>query len=274
MGVFFRIAGPLQQRLTTMGGTTNREIAAALHNDPSASMDERQCARSVCEAHEDATRLQQSFTPAERHSADVLAPRGNTIYFAGDPTSIVEDIPTTIDAEDLPELHESTAAPKGVRYIASRIQKLMDWRHFFTLHRRTPARDQPKLLTHVGHGSITLLQSDIPLGHHTSAKIARTTIRRITRARSLGRHRLTTMQHCPQCGVQAREAESLQRHVVRCPNGGMRHLFPAGLVGVIKVILKEAGVPDATLVTTSNKDLRYRLSGGYLKLRGSLEAAY
>jgi hypothetical protein len=49
--------------------------------------------------------------------------------------------------------------------------------------------------------------------------------------------------------VQAGEEESLERHVVRCPNGGMRHLFHAGLVGVIKSILREAGVPDAAIVT-------------------------
>ncbi len=42
--------------------------------------------------------------------------------------------------------------------------------------------------------------------------------------------------------------ESLERHVVRCPNGDMRHLMHAGLVGVIKLILKKAGVPDALVV--------------------------
>ena len=36
--------------------------------------------------------------------------------------------------------------------------------------------------------------------------------------------------------------------MVRCPNGGMRHLFHACLVRVIKVILKEAGVPDSSMV--------------------------
>ena len=37
--------------------------------------------------------------------------------------------------------------------------------------------------------------------------------------------------------------------MVRCPNGGMRHLFHAWLVGVIKLILRETGVPDASVVT-------------------------
>jgi len=42
----------------------------------------------------------------------------------------------------------------------------------------------------------------------------------------------------------------LERHEVRCPNGGMRHMFHAGLVGVIKTIMREVGVPaDAALVT-------------------------
>ena len=74
-------------------------------------------------------------------------------------------------------------------------------------------------------------------------------MRRITGVHSLGRHRLTTLHHCPQCGVQAGEEESLERHVVRCPNGGMRHVFHVGLVGVIKLILREVGVPDASVVT-------------------------
>ena len=128
---------PLQQRLTAKGGKTNRELVATLHN-PVASRDHRQWARSVCEAYDEATQLQQSFTPAERHNADALAPRENTIYSAGDPNSVVEDLPNTIDAEELPALQESTAVPK---FVAARIRKMMDWRRFFTLHSRTPARD-------------------------------------------------------------------------------------------------------------------------------------
>ncbi len=101
--------------------------------------------------------MQQPFTPAKRHSADALAPRGNTIYSAGDTSSIVEDLPSTIDDEELPELHASTTTPKGVRYIAARVKIMRDWRIFFTLQSKTPARDQPKLLIHDGHGSVTLL---------------------------------------------------------------------------------------------------------------------
>ena len=117
-----------------------------------------------------------------KNTADVLARRGNTIYSARDPTSVVEDLPSTIDVDDLPKLQDSTAAPKGVRYIAARIRKMTKYRYFSALHSRTPTRDQPKLLTHDGHGSVTLLQSDKPLVQLTSAEIARTTSKRITGA--------------------------------------------------------------------------------------------
>jgi hypothetical protein len=247
VGAFFRIAGPLQQRLCAMGGQTNSNLAASLQY-PEHSKNSTQWANSVIKAHAMARDLQQSFSPAEQHAADRLAPRGSAIFSAGDPTSEVPDLPPTIDTDDFPEIHQATSAPKGIRFVASRIRKWRDWRDFFDLHSSAPARDQPKLLTHAGHGSVTILQSDRPLGQLASAEVARTTIRRISGASSLGRHSLTAKQHCPQCGVQGGEQESLERHVVRCPNGGMRHLFHAGLVGVIKDILKEAAVPDASVV--------------------------
>jgi hypothetical protein len=108
-----------------MGGTTNLEVAATLHNPPD-NRNVRQWARSVFEAYEDVALLPQSFTPAERHNADALAPRGNTIYSAGDPSSTVEDLPITIDDEELPEMHASSAAPKGIRYVAARVRKMRD----------------------------------------------------------------------------------------------------------------------------------------------------
>ena len=36
--------------------------------------------------------------------------------------------------------------------------------------------------------------------------------------------------------------------MVCCPNGGMRHLLRSGLVGAIKSCLRDAGVPDASIV--------------------------
>ena len=57
IGAFFMIAGPLQQRLNAMGGSTNRELAAALHN-PLTSRDTNQWAVNVHMAHDAAKQLQ------------------------------------------------------------------------------------------------------------------------------------------------------------------------------------------------------------------------
>ena len=40
----------------------------------------------------------------------------------------------------------------------------------------------------------------------------------------------------------------MERHVVRCPNGGMRHLFYSKMVGVIKSCLRDVGVPNVSIV--------------------------
>jgi hypothetical protein len=43
--------------------------------------------------------------------------------------------------------------------------------------------------------------------------------------------------------------ESLERHVVRFPNGDMRHVVHSGLVGVLKSIIKDVGILDIAVVT-------------------------
>ena len=108
-------------------------IAAALHN-PKATRHTLQWAHNVWEAHSAGTQLQQSFSPSERATTDRLAPRGNNIFSAGDPTSIVEDLLATIEDEPLPELHQTTTTPKGIMFIASKLRKLTEWRQFFDLH--------------------------------------------------------------------------------------------------------------------------------------------
>ncbi len=40
----------------------------------------------------------------------------------------------------------------------------------------------------------------------------------------------------------------MKHHVVRCPHGGMRHLLHVGLVNVIKIIVRDAGVPEAMIM--------------------------
>jgi hypothetical protein len=93
-----------------------------------------------------------------------MAPRGNIIFSARDPTSVVENLPPTIETEVVPDLQENGAASKGVRFIAAKVRKVTEWKHFFHLHASVETKDKPKLLTRSGHGSVTVLQSDTPLG--------------------------------------------------------------------------------------------------------------
>jgi hypothetical protein len=141
---------------------------------------------------------QDSFTAEELYTTDVATPRGNIIFSAGDPSSVVEDLPPTIETDVIPALLESTAAPKSIRFVAARIRKQTDeWRNVFTLLSASEIHHQPKLLTHAWHGSVTILQADIPLDMTSSAATARATIRKINNAQSLGRHKLTCLHHCP-----------------------------------------------------------------------------
>jgi hypothetical protein len=97
IGAFFMIiAGPLQQRLAYMGGSANRTIVAALQ-DPIQAANSLEWAMHVCEAHRAAKATQDSFTAEELYTTDLMAPRGNMICYAGDPSSEVEDLPPTIE---------------------------------------------------------------------------------------------------------------------------------------------------------------------------------
>jgi hypothetical protein len=106
-----------------MGGSTNREIATTLNN-PEAARATKDWAHAVCRAHEEAKQLQFSFSPAELYTADLIAPKENIIFSAGDPTSMVLDLPATIETKVMPELLESTIAPQGIRFVAANIRKL------------------------------------------------------------------------------------------------------------------------------------------------------
>jgi hypothetical protein len=56
-----------------------------------------------------------------------MAPRGNIIFSAGDPTLVVEDLTSTIETKVVPDLLKSVAAPKGVRFIAAKVRKIREW---------------------------------------------------------------------------------------------------------------------------------------------------
>ncbi len=101
--------------------------------------------------------MQDSFSPAELHTTVLIAPRGNIILSPGDPTSVTTDLPSIIEIDVVPEVLTYVAAAKGVRIVAENGKKMTEWRNFFQLHAQTRIHDQPKLITHSGHGSDTLL---------------------------------------------------------------------------------------------------------------------
>ena len=121
-----------------MGGSTNKASAAALKN-PAAVKDDIEWAESVCAAHEVAKLTQESFSAAELHSAYLISPRGNIILSAGDPTSIVDDFPPTIEADVIFDFFQSTTAAKGIKFVASSMRRQTEWRHLFTLYSEADA---------------------------------------------------------------------------------------------------------------------------------------
>jgi hypothetical protein len=102
-----------------------------------------------------------------------------------------------------------------------------------------------------------------------SATAARVLIRKITGASSLGRHRLTSLQHCPQCGIPSCTEGSLERHVVRYPNGDMRHFLHSGLVKVLGSILRDASVPELMVVVEARG-----LRAAYRSISGDVVPPY
>ncbi len=114
-----------------MGGNTNRTVASLLVI-PVQARGAHQWAAFVCDVHCEAIDLQQSFTVGERATTNLVAPRGNIIIIAGDPTSVAQqDIPPTIQLDVTPLLASAAVAPKGVSFVATSLRKLAEWRVFF-----------------------------------------------------------------------------------------------------------------------------------------------
>ncbi len=122
LGAFFRVAGPLQQRLTTIGGRTNRSVALMLAT-PTAFRGSQPWTNFVCTAHSEACVLEQSVTVAEHSTANLIAPRGNIITSVGDPSSIAQDLLPANCTDVIPHLVEVVAASKGVKFIPASIHK-------------------------------------------------------------------------------------------------------------------------------------------------------
>jgi len=165
-----------------MGGTTNRKVASMLVNLVTAS-GTHQWAQYVYTAHVEVTVLYRSFTVDENAIASLVAPRGNVITSNGDPSSVAQDAPPTFHTDVTPRpLDVAAAAPRGVRFVATALRKLAEWRAFFRLLLAVPLSTQPKLLTHSNHGSVTIMHSNIPPDRAVSSSTTKAAIIRITRA--------------------------------------------------------------------------------------------
>ncbi len=74
-------------------------------------------------------------------------------------------------------MDSTVAAPKAVRYIVDGLRKLSKWCAFFNLLDALSLSTKLKLFTHSGHGSVSIMHSDIPLGRVVSASTRRATIK-------------------------------------------------------------------------------------------------
>ena len=231
-----------------MGGRTSRSVAFMRVN-PVAFYDSQLSVNLICTAHSEARLVKISFTVNEHSTASLIAPQGNIIISAGDSSLATQDLLPSKCTEVTPHLVEAAAAPKGVKFIATNIRKIADLRAFFCFLSSAPISTKPKLLTHSSHGSVSIMFSDMPFSSAIFAPTARATIKRIGGAPYLGMHCLSPSIRYPQCGLTKGTSEFLERHSLRFPNGGVRHMTRAALVGVLRSILMDVGVPDMAAIT-------------------------
>jgi hypothetical protein len=143
-----------------MDGRTYRSVAAMIAN-PSAICDSQPWARFVYDAHAEARRLETSFNSEKHNTMNLMAPRGNIITSAGDPSSVAQDLQLTIFTEVIPPHNIAAAAPKGALFISAGLRKLVKWRVLLFLLLTITIATKFKLLTRTGHGSVSILHSDI-----------------------------------------------------------------------------------------------------------------
>ena len=139
-----------------MGGSTPRRVAADLREPPERGP-VRGWAAHLLAAHRAAVCLQESFTTADLHRAFLLAPRGLVIKLPGDPNNAAKELPQTVETEVVPLGCLSPGSTRGIKHVASGLRRLMDWRKFLDILSASPAQVRTKLLTHSGHGSVSVL---------------------------------------------------------------------------------------------------------------------
>ncbi len=257
LGTYYRIAGPLIARLLLMGGSTPRRVAANLQEPPERGSVGGWAAH-LHAAHRAAVNLQDSFTAEDLNRAFLLAPRGLLITLPGDPTSAAKDLPQTVETAVVPTGCLSPGPARGIRHVAAGLRRLQDWRKFLDILSASPTQVRTKLLSHSGHGSVSVLHSDIHHAGNVSAEAARVTIRRLTGAPALGRRQRGPTHACPVCDTRGSVPEALEQHAVRCPAGGARAYMHAGLITTLQKVLQEAGVSTSATLTEA-RGLRGRV---------------
>jgi len=136
-GVLPSCMAPHYQACSSYGGTTSAPVATLLDYHATV-IGTRAWASSLGTVHMNALELQNSFTGPELHTISLVAPKGNLILFAGDPTSTSRDLPPTLDVEVTPTLAEAARAPKGVRFVADSLRRLHDLRTFLSILAHAP----------------------------------------------------------------------------------------------------------------------------------------
>jgi hypothetical protein len=106
-----------------MGDSTTRSIEHILV-DSTIARGSHQWVGCVCDAHDNACNLQKSFTISELATTNLMAPMGNIVSFAGDPSSVAQDLSPIIHTEVTQALATAVAAPKGVHFIGVCLQRL------------------------------------------------------------------------------------------------------------------------------------------------------
>ena len=109
-----------------MGFGINLVLASHLAQ-PQVAQAMHQWAWNLAVSFGEAKVLEGSFTQSEHDLANLLLPRGNIITEAGDHDSVNQDLPDTIDCDNLPPLMEQAVAkPRGCKHIAAGHRRLTD----------------------------------------------------------------------------------------------------------------------------------------------------
>ena len=187
----------------------------------------------LMDVHREAVDLQESFTANELQTALLLAPHGLVTIVRWDPSTVAKDLPPTVDTDVLPTSPLFLWSARGVKHIAACMRRLSDCRQFLDLLGLSPDQVRTKLLTHFGHGSVSILLANTPHAKNISAEAARVTIRRVTGAPALGRRQCGPGEACHVCDTRGNAPESLGQHAVWCPGGGTRAFMHAGLISTL-----------------------------------------